>query len=149
MKTLLEYAKENPGCKLSEYISYMEACNEQSRQTVMSTEERIADFYSNLIGKYFMIKFNNYSRGYVYIDCDVRILANRFKVYRMYRGNNTGTNGFNFNLEKNTYVNHLWFKCPDVVASQDLAVEISKSEFEAIVSHYDNIDNLIKNTLNQ
>lgn len=130
-----DYYRIHPDASLKEYIEAEEEESKKRKKELEQLEENKNKWYENLIGKYFILKFNSEVTGFVYIDKSLfeQNSRNFDSGYTLY-GKCKSRDKISVSIEKHRHINPLWFNNPYITYGQsDIAKEISKEEYDKIV----------------
>lgn len=130
-----DYYRIHPDASLKEYIEAEEEESKKRKKELEQLEENKNKWYENLIGKYFILKFNFEVTGFVYIDKSLfeqnsRNFDSGYTLYEKYKSRDK----ISVSIEKHRHINPLWINNPYITYGQsDIAKEISKEEYDKIV----------------
>lgn len=131
----------NPNITVAEYLNLFNNKRKAEKAKRIEQLNNRAQWYNDLVGRYFIINFNGYAYYIVHIDklFSDDCLTKQFPIYNVYRSKNK------FSIDKEIgIINRLWFHCPyDDKFYGDVTTkvkEITKEEF-------DNYDKLFESQL--
>ena len=130
IKDLKSSISANPNITVAEYLDLLNKRQKEEKEKYDEQLNRKAQWYNDLVGRYFIIDFNGYSYCVVNVDTMFnRDLTKQFPVYNIYRSQDK------LSIDReNRIVNKLWFNCPYednlYVNSSTNVKEITKEEFD-------------------
>ena len=130
IKDLKSYISANPNITVAEYLDLLNQRQKAEKEKYDEQLNRKAQWYNDLVGRYFIIDFNGYSYCVVNVDTMFNSdLTKQFPVYNIYRSQDK------LSIDReNRIVNKLWFNCPyedDLYVNNSTKVkEITKEEFD-------------------
>ena len=130
IKDLKSSISANPNITVAEYLDLLNKRQKEEKEKYDEQLNRKAQWYNDLVGRYFIIDFNGYSYCVVNVDTMFnRDLTKQFPVYNIYRSHDK------LSIDReNRIVNKLWFNCPyedDLYVNSSTKVkEITKEEFD-------------------
>ena len=147
IKDLKSSISANPNITVAEYLDLLNKRQKEEKEKYDEQLNRKAQWYNDLVGRYFIIDFNGYSYCVVNVDTTFnRDLTKQFPVYNIYRSQDK------LSIDReNRIVNKLWFNCPYedelYVQSSAKVKEITKEEFDNFGKLYESQSALF-NSLN-
>ena len=147
IKDLKSSISANPNITVAEYLDLLNKRQKEEKEKYDEQLNRKAQWYNDLVGRYFIIDFNGYSYCVVNVDTMFnRDLTKQFPVYNIYRS----PDKLSIDVE-NRIVNKLWFNCPYedelYVKSSTKVKEITKEEFDNFGKLYES-QSVLFNSLN-
>lgn len=147
IKDLKSSISANPNITVAEYLDLLNKRQKEEKEKYDEQLNRKAQWYNDLVGRYFIIDFNGYSYCVVNVDTTFnRDLTKQFPVYNIYRSQDK------LSIDReNRIVNKLWFNCPYeyelYVKSSTKVKEITKEEFDNFGKLYES-QSVLFNSLN-
>ena len=147
IKDLKSSISANPNITVAEYLDILNKRHKEEKEKYDEQLNRKAQWYNDLVGRYFIIDFNGYSYCVVNVDTMFnRDLTKQFPVYNIYRSQDK------LSIDReNRIVNKLWFNCPyegDLYVNSSTKVkEITKEEFDNFRKLYES-QSVLFNSLN-
>ena len=135
------YLSSHPEASLKDYVDYLDSIEKEKRDKETERQNNERKYFESMIGKYFIINFNNSSYIVVYIDKLISGTRDKFKCYDIIIGQK-----FSIECEIREF-NKFWFinnpYLPPVLGQAcQWTKEISKEEYEAIVKQYEEITSI-------
>ena len=147
IKDLKSSISANPNITVAEYLDLLNKRHKEEKEKYDEQLNRKAQWYNDLVGRYFIIDFNGYSYCVVNVNTTFNSdLTKQFPVYNIYRS----PDKLSIDRE-NRIVNKLWFNCPyedeHYVKSSAKVKEITKEEFDNFKKLYES-QSVLFNSLN-